>query len=102
MTKDDPFIRIIFELMPVFFAALAFVYCSLQISKQEKYTDKLFFTMACVNAVLMTLAQISWTWTVYVGDTVGTLLSDYTWTIFNTLVMVSYLVATNKTPTDKP
>lgn len=96
MTQNDPFIRIVFELMPVFFAALAFVYCGLQISKQDKFIDKTFFIIACINAVLMMLAQISWTWTVYMGDTIGTLLSDYTWTIFNTSVMVSYLLMANK------
>lgn len=96
MTANDSFIRIIFELMPVFLASLAFVYCSLQIGRQEDWRDKVFFTLACVNCVLLMLAQISWTWTVYIGDTIGTLLADYTWTIFNSSVMVSYLVMAGK------
>ena len=44
----------------------------------------------------MMSAQISWTWTVYIGNTIGTLLADYTWTIFNSLVMVSYLIMASK------
>ena len=96
MTVDDSMIRIIFELLPVFLASLAFVYCSLQISKQTHWRDKAFFILACVNCALLMLAQISWTWTVYIGDTIGTLLADYTWTIFNSSVMVSYLVMAGK------
>lgn len=96
MTANDSFIRIIFELMPVFLASLAFVYCSLHISRQEGWRDKVFFTLACVNCALLMLAQISWTWTVYIGDTIGTLLADYTWTIFNSSVMVVYLVMAGK------
>ena len=96
MTETDSLTRIIFELMPVFLASLAFVYCSLQVSRQSTWSAKFFFILACLNCVLLMAAQVSWTWTVYIGDTVGTLFADYTWTIFNSLVMVSYLVMANK------
>lgn len=96
MTKEDSLIRIIFELMPVFLASLAFVYCSLQISRQVTWKYRLFFSLACLNCVLLMSAQISWTWTVYIGNTIGTLLADYTWTIFNSLVMMSYLLMASK------
>lgn len=96
MTVNDSFIRIIFELMPVFLASLALVYCSLQISRQVNRKDKFFFILACINCILLMSAQISWTWTVYIGNTIGTLLADYTWTIFNSMVMVSYLVMASK------
>jgi hypothetical protein len=99
MTKEEGFVRIIFELMPIFFAALAFVHCSLQLSGQPTFKDKVIFTLACINATLLIVTQISWSWTVYVGDTVGTLMANYTWTIFNTSVMISYLLMASKDKT---
>jgi NhaP-type Na+/H+ or K+/H+ antiporter len=96
MSHNESFIRLLFEFVPVFFAALVFVYCGAQINKQSTFKNKVIFTLACVNSLLLLLAQISWTWTVYMGDTVGTLLANYTWTIFNTLVMVNYLIVASK------
>lgn len=93
---NESLIRIMFELLPVFLASLAFVYCSLQVSKRKSWREKIFFTLACVNCVLLMSAQISWTWTVYIGDTIGTLLANYTWTVFNSMVMVNYLIISNK------
>lgn len=96
MTEHDSLIRILFESLPVFLATLALVYCSLQISRQVTWGGKIFFILACLNCFLMITAQVSWTWTVYIGNTIGTLLADYTWTIFNSLVMVSYLLMASK------
>lgn len=96
MTVNDSWIRIIFELLPVFLASLALVYCSLEICKQTNRKNKYFFILACINCVLMMSAQVSWTWTVYIGNTIGTLLADYTWTIFNSMVMISYLIMASK------
>jgi hypothetical protein len=100
MTENDSLIRILFEIMPIFLATLALLYCGMQISNETTLSGKLFFMIACINCILLMTAQVSWTWTVYVGDTIGTLFADYTWTVFNSLVMISYLFATNKTPTD--
>lgn len=96
MTANDSLIRIIFELMPVFLASLSLVYCSLAVGSQTNWKDKFLFVLACINCLLMMAAQISWTWTVYVGNTIGTLVADYTWTIFNSFVMIGYLVMASK------
>lgn len=96
MTVNDSWIRILFELMPVFLASLAFVHCILRIGKEPTSKGKFILILACVNCLPMLSAQISWAWTVYMGNTIGTLLADYTWTIFNSSVMASYLVMTGK------
>ena len=96
MTENDSLVRILFEITPVFLATLALVYCSLQVGRQITWSGKLLFIIACLNCVLLMTAQVSWTWTVYVGNKIGTLLADYTWTIFNSLVMISYLIMASK------
>lgn len=96
MPEVFPFARTLFEMTPVFLALLALVHCFLAILPSRSWLGRVYFILACINCVLMISAQLSWTWTVYAGNTVGTLLADYTWTVFNLLVMVSYLIAVKK------
>lgn len=91
-------LQTIFELIPVALAIVAAILCARRFGFERRRNTKVFMGLAVVCAVLLVIAQSSW-WASYVVQGVGegTAFADAIWTVFNTLVMISFIV-TAKAP----
>ena len=92
----DLVFRFWFELLPVFLAVVAAIVCAIR-AGVEHGRLKILFTLATIACVLLIVAQTSW-WSVLVFEVVSSGYIDdnfanYIWTVFNSIVMTSYLVS---------
>lgn len=87
-------LRYLFELTPVALALVVSVVCSYRYGRERRMQNRLLMLLGMVNAVLLIVAQTSW-WTSFLvqGAGMGTEFADVLWSVFNNLVMVSFLVA---------
>lgn len=84
----------VFELVPVVLALVAAVTCASRYSRERRRSDRIVMVLGVVCSILLIFAQTSW-WTSYVlqGNLVGTKIANVIWTVFNTLVMISFILA---------
>ena len=83
--------RIFFEAVPIFAALIAIVICGKRAILTSSHTVRVSSTLATASATLMIAAQVSWSWTLFIkGDVMGTELANIMWTVFNTMVMVTF------------
>ena len=85
-------VRLVFEFVPVFLSIVTAIYCFASAREGMRLSDNLFFSIATINAVILMLAQTSWMWSISVGEQFATTFADLLWTVFNTSVMLSYLL----------
>ena len=89
--------RFYLELLPILLAILTALACSIR-ATLEKGRLRYFFIISTVASILLIVAQTSW-WNSIVFDSaaLGGFIDDnfanYIWTLFNTLVMISYLIS---------
>lgn len=85
--------RIIFELIPVVLAIISAIVCGHSYRRDRRRRGRMALLVATVCSVLLVIAQLSW-WTSYIvqGLSLGTEFADVLWTMFNNLVMVSYII----------
>lgn len=83
-----------FELLPVLLAMIAAVTCASRYSRERRRSDRVIMVLGVLCAVLLIFAQTSW-WTSYVvqGHALGTQVANAAWTVFNCLVMVSFILS---------
>ncbi len=83
----------IFELVPVGLALVAAVLCSMRAREAKTRQYRLSLMLGVVCAVLLIVAQTSW-WGTYIvqGHLEGTWLANIIWTVFNSLVMVAFIL----------
>ena len=92
MTIDPT--RLFFEAVPIFAALVAIIVCGKRAILTSCPRVRTVSLMAVASAVLMIAAQVSWSWTLFIkGDVLGTELANVMWTVFNTLVMVTFAYA---------
>ena len=86
-------IQHMFQLLPVFLALIAAVVCSRHFATHRRRRDRTAMALAVSASVLLVVAQTSW-WTTYLiqGDLLGTWFANMIWTIFNTVVMVVFIL----------
>ena len=84
--------RLFWEILPIILAMLAIVVCSRAALTSRRSSERIGAVAAVVCAVLMIVAQVSWSWTVFIkGDIQGTDVANFVWTMFNTGVMATFL-----------
>ena len=91
-------LKSMFELLPVALAVLVIASCALRF--QAVPEGRLTMGLAMLAATLLIVAQTSW-WTssVLSGDFKGTWFANAIWTIFNTLVMLVFLLMSRRRKT---
>lgn len=88
----------IIEFIPIFLALIVLIYTYTE-TKREKWNT--LTTFIAVNAFILIFVQLSWAATVSMGFTLGTVFANYTWTVFNSLVMISYILFIAKAKNDR-
>ena len=91
------YVRAFFEAIPVILAIVAIFTCGNHAITTRRIHDRQTHIAMVVAAVLLICAQSCWTYTVLHGMTFGTFIADVIWTIFNTLVMVTFILSTRRT-----
>ena len=87
-------IRLFFEAVPIFAALIAIIVCGKRAVMTSCHRVRIASWLAVSCAVLMIAAQVSWSWSMFVkGDVLGTDLANLMWTMFNTMVMVTFAYA---------
>lgn len=80
------------ELLPVVLAFLAAILCAHRFRTTQSKHRKRILIMGVMCAFMLIVAQASW-WGTYLleGGLEGTTFANHVWTIFNSLVMVSFI-----------
>lgn len=88
--------RLFFEALPIFAAMLALVlsFRRALVTKDVHVRNASF--MGAASAVLLIVAQTSWSWSVSVGNTMGENFANHIWTVFNLVVMLAICYSTVK------
>jgi len=83
----------IFNFLPIVLAVIAAIMCTRRFHEDRRKHDRATMAMAVVSCMLLVLAQTSW-WTTYIieGNLMGTWFANTVWTIFNTLVMSTFIL----------
>lgn len=84
--------RHLFELSPILLALIASVVCSLRYQRDRRKHDRAAMILATVACVTLLIAQSSWWASTAAGNLVGTDFSNILWTIFNNLVMLTFIL----------
>lgn len=87
------FFKAIFEAIPVALAFIALVMCLHTLHKPRRRNDRFVLSISAVASLLMLVAQSSWWATSVLGAASdGQWWANALWTIFNTLVMVVFII----------
>lgn len=89
-------IRLIFEMLPIFLAIPAIFMCGYKVLMMRRNHDRTKYILMVVCSVLLVVAQSSWTFTVLKGLTDGTDIANLVWTLFNSLVMLTFIFSTKR------
>ena len=82
----------VFQLFPVILAVIAIFSCTKRYGREQRKPEKVTMILAVCAALLMIIAQLSWSWTFLVeGNLIGTWFANTIWTIFNGLVMTCFI-----------
>lgn len=84
--------RHIFELSPIILALIASFVCSLRYQRDRRKHDRVAMILATLACVTLLVAQSSWWATTLAGNLVGTEFSNMLWTLFNNLVMLTFIL----------
>lgn len=90
--------RIFFEVVPLVLAVYAIFTCANRALTTRRAHDRNQFLLMIICAALMIGAQSSWTYTLLKGDILGTDVANVLWTVFNSLVMVTFSYAAWRVP----
>lgn len=90
---DFEWIQHVFQLLPVALACISAILCAYRVTGERRRSDRLAMTVAVLCSLLLVVAQTSW-WSTYLieGNLLGTVFANSVWTIFNTLVMVTFII----------
>ena len=88
--------RLLFEALPILAAMFALVLsCRRPLITQCPHV-RLSACIGALSAVLLIVAQTSWSWSVSVGHNVGEDIANVIWTVFNLTVMLGICYAATK------
>lgn len=86
--------RLFWEALPIIAAIIAIFFCGYRALVTTKKSTLTVSLMSVVCALLMLAAQVSWSWSYFVkGSLLGTDMANLMWTLFNSLVMVTFAYA---------
>lgn len=90
--------RILLEAVPVLLAVVAIFTCGHRIITipPRRANDRLVFVGMLLCAVLLIVAQSSWTYTLLQGDLLGTDTANIVWSLFNTITMAVFVLASRR------
>lgn len=81
------------EFIPVVLAIIAIVMLAHSYGSLRRRNDALFRIIGIVSCIVLTIAQTSWWQSAIIeGDLVGTWFSNKLWLVFNSLVMINYII----------
>lgn len=87
-------LKAFFEALPIMLAVIAIVLCAHNLHTPRRKLDRVFTLVALMASGTMLLAQSSWWNSVLVQhSSSGEAWANACWTLFNSLVMVSYIIA---------
>ena len=93
----------LFELLPLGLAVVAIVLCFQRATTARRHQDKVVLVMALGCCLLLLFAQSSWWISLIVAHSLeGTSWANYIWTIFNSLVMATFIKMTMSRAGRKP
>ena len=82
----------LFEALPVLLAIVSAVFCSRKYTQERRYRDRFGLIGAVIASILLTIAQTSWWVAVLIEKRLeDTILANYVWTVFNTIVMLVFI-----------
>jgi hypothetical protein len=85
--------RALFEILPILLAVLGTATSLERSWNAKRAADRVFFSLATICCVLLSLAQTSWFMTLLSGMKFDTPATEITWTVFNTLTAVTFIYA---------
>lgn len=80
------------EMIPVTLAMVTVIVMALALGKKETFLGKLFCSLAVICALLLVIAQGGWISAHLNDERWFKSLADNIWTIFNTLVMTTFIL----------
>jgi len=82
-----------FQIVPIVLAIVSVLACSYRASKDRRKSDRIAMLLSMIASILLIIAQTSW-WVTYAieGDLLGTVFANHVWTIFNSLVMIIFII----------
>ena len=80
------------EMIPVSLAMVTVIVMALALGKKETFLGKLFCSLAVICALLLVIAQGGWISAHLNDERWFKSLADNIWTIFNTLVMTTFIL----------
>lgn len=85
----------VFEFVPVVLAIIAVITSASSFNTVRRKSDAIIRVLTVVAALLLITAQTSW-WqsSIVQGDLLGTWFANRLWTIFNSLVMIIFIIDT--------
>ena len=85
-----------FQILPIILACTAAVVCSIRYSSDRRKSDRTTMLLSVLSSVLLIVAQTSW-WATYLieNSLQGTVFANYIWTVFNSLVMLTFIISAN-------
>ena len=89
--------RLFWEALPLLAGLAATLICGHKALTTLTHSVRVRSIWAVICAVLLIVAQASWSWTLFVkGDLLGTDAANVVWTMFNTLVMAKFIYTAAK------
>ena len=86
-------VQVFFEFLPVGLAVIAAFMMSCHYQTFRRFQDKLVCLVSVFACGLLIIAQTSWYVSAVIEqDLSGTFFANTIWTLFNSLVMISYIV----------
>ena len=83
--------RTFFELFPLVLAVVSAAFCSMRYQRDRRKHDRLAMICGTLASVMLVVAQTSWVATHLAGDLVGENFANVIWTLFNNLVMLTFI-----------
>lgn len=89
-------LHLFFEMLPVILAFIAIFVCAKQAITTRRIRDRQVYVGMVICSTLLITAQTSWTYTLLQGLTEGTFLANMVWTVFNSAVMITFILSTRR------
>lgn len=80
------------DFIPIVLAVATIILASLRISYLRRKTDIIAMVLSMIASMLLIIAQLSWWTSALAGNFIGTQIADNIWLIFNSLVMIIFII----------